>query len=472
MSEQNNDDHLYDAVPLEQRRGSLTMGLLWLTMVTCFPNVLAGFQWYKEGMNIQQVINGVLISCGIIMAYSIPACYLGAKTGLTYTVLSRSVFGSLGARLISVNVIWISVGWYALNAIFLADGIRGLFSMNVPQIWFAALMAILMAFNNFFGFSGVANFARFLAAPVLLLWVGIAFFKACGSCPTSVWVEPASISSGHALTIVSSFVIGIACWGNEPDYWRFGKKHWAFSIAPVLISLIIGQVIFPITGWMLARMTGLTDFAAATRLMNTYVFGGWSVVAAAVLAINYVAVNDSGLYASINAAENLKHFPRKVWVATLAILAAAATIMLFGYKQNFEVVAALSCIVLPCATMIMVAEEFIIKHICGRSEDLSVVVDFDDAPGLRWAAVGALSIGSIVATINAGFIPGTEQLSWGVPSLHGWIISMLSYMILRPLELKYAAQAICTKKQEAFSVPENQEEQLALATGGNSSDTN
>jgi purine-cytosine permease-like protein len=183
--------------------------------------------------------------------------------------------------------------------------------------------------------------------------------------------------------------------------------------------------------------------------MNTYVFGGWSIIAAAVLAINYVAVNDAGLYASINAAENLKSYPRKFWVGTLMLLAAVATVMLFGYKQNFEAVAALSCIVLPCATVIMVAEEFLIKRICGRSENLSVLVNYDEVPTLRWAAVTALFIGSVVATINSGFLPGTEQYSWGVPSLHGWIISLIAYLILRPLELKYCSDALCTNKQAA-----------------------
>lgn len=463
MSENSNDDHLLGAVPLSERRGSLTMGLLWLTMVTCFPNVLAGFQWFKEGMSLQQVIWGVLVSCLIIMAYSIPACYLGAKCGLTYTVLSRSVFGSWGARLISANVIWISIGWYALNAIFLADGIRGLFNFNVPQVWFAAAMAIIMAFNNFFGFSGVANFARFFAAPVLLFWVGYAFFKACLSCPASVWTEPAAISAGHSLTIVSSFVIGIACWGNEPDYWRFGKKSWFFSVIPVLVSLIVGQVLFPITGWMMARLTGITDFAAATRLMNDYVFGGLAIVSATVLFVNYVAVNDSGLYASINAAENLISIPRKFCVAILALSGAAATVMLFGYKHNFEVVAALSCIVLPCSTVIMVAEEFLVKKIWGQSEDLSVVVDYDKLPPIRWAAVSALTIGTIVATLNAGFLPGTERFSFGVPSLHGWIISFVLYILFRPLEFKYSSTAICTRKAEEQQPIEEPSEYAGIA---------
>jgi purine-cytosine permease-like protein len=458
MSESADDDHLYEAVPIEKRRGMVTMGLLWITMVTCFPNVLAGFQWYKEGMNIQQAIWGVIASCAIIMLYSIPACYLGAKCGLTYTVLSRSVFGSWGARLISINVIWISIGWYALNAIFLADGIRGLFNMNVPQMWFAAIMAILMAFNNFFGFSGVANFARFLAAPVIMLWVFGAFFKAMGSCPATVWVEPGTMTFGHSLTMVSAFVIGIACWGNEPDYWRFGKPKWGFPVIPLLVSLIIGQVIFPITGWMLARLTGVTDFAAATRLMNDYVFGGMAILSAAVLVINYVAVNDSGLYAAINAGENLKELPRKWWVGGLALLGAAATIGLFGYKQNFEAVAALSCIVLPCATVIMCAEAFLIKPMWGKAEDLSVVVDYDKLPAIRWAALAALTIGTVVATINSGFLPGTENLAFGVPSLHGWIISLVVYVLLRPLELKYSANALVTAKKT------NNEPELELAS--------
>lgn len=448
MSKTASEDHLHGAVPLSERRGSLTMGLLWITMVTCFPNVLAGFQWFSEGMSIRQVIAGVAVSAFIIMLYSIPACYLGSKNGLTYTVLCRSVFGSWGARLISLNVIFISVGWYALNAIFLADGIRGLgiLNLSVPQVWFAASLAIAMAINNFFGFSGVANFARFLAAPVLLVWVGLAFFKSCGQCPATVWAEPASISASQSLTIVSAFVIGISCWGNEPDYWRFGKPRWNFPLVPIAVSLLIGQVIFPITGWMMARLTGITDFASATRLLNDYIFGGIGAISATVLIINYVAVNDSGLYASINAAENLIKLPRQLWVAALASLATAATVMLFGYKQNFETVAAVSATCLPCATVIMATECFAIKRIWGRSEDLSQVVEYDKLPALRWAALVSLAAGCLTSFVFSGLLPGTDNLIGGVPSLQGWLVSLVFYVLLRPLELKYCANGICTSR--------------------------
>ncbi len=439
MKDPAEDDHLLESVPLEKRRGSLTMTLLWITMVTCFPNVLAGFRWHGQGMSISQVLGGVLISCGIVLLYCIPACYLGSKFGLTYTVLSRAVFGKWGARWITVNVIWISLGWYALNAIFLADGIRGLFDFGIPQIVLVAAMAILMAVNNFFGFSGVANFAKFLAAPVLLIWVFLAFGKSVAACPASVWTESSNVSPNFCMNMISSFVVGICCWGNEPDYWRFGKPKIGFAVPPLLVSLLVGMVIFPLTGWMMARLTGVSGIAAATRLMNDYVFGGLSIVSALVLTINYVAVNDCGLYATINATENLVKMPRKLCVMIMAILAACAAVALLGYTRNFEIVAALSSIVLPGATVVMVTEAFLIKKIWGQSEDLSLVMPYENLPAFKYAATISLFIGCVVAIFNAGFIKGTEHFASLVPALPGWVISMVLYLILRPFELKHVS---------------------------------
>lgn len=429
-------DYTNHPVPLTERRGGLIMGLLWITMVTVFPNVLVGFEWYKLGMNLHEVTVSLLTSCLIILVYSIPSCFLGSATGLTYSLLSRSIFGRWGSWFVSFNSIWVSTGWYALNAIFLAEGLRGLFSLNVPAMGFAAVLAVLMAFNNFFGFKGVANFAGYLAAPVLLIWVLFAFFKASVSCPATVLTETARMNPAHALTVVSSFVLGIACWGNEADYWRYGKAKWSASVLPLVVSLFLGQILFPITGWMMARLYGITDYAAATKLMNDYAFGGISIVSAAVLIISYVAVNDAGLYGAINAAQNLKELPRKHCVAALTVAGALTTIALFGYKQNFEAVAALSCIFLPCSTVIMMAEAFIISPLAGRRlEEMRVVPQFSELPNLKWPAVVSLTIGCALGTLTSGFIPGTSAWQMGIPPLQAWLTSLLVYTAWRVVEV-------------------------------------
>ena len=116
------------------RRGSLTMALLWITMSTGFTNVMAGFQWHKGGFNLTQVLQASLFSFLLIMAYGIPACYLGCKSGLTWAVLSRRIFGHWGSQLVSFNLIWVNIGWYALNAVYLGECFRGLFHWTVPIV--------------------------------------------------------------------------------------------------------------------------------------------------------------------------------------------------------------------------------------------------------------------------------------------------------------------------------------------------
>lgn len=417
------------------------MGLLWISMVTVFPNVLAGFEWYKLGMTLPQVIVSLIVSCVILMAYSIPACYLGSASGLTYSLLSRSVFGKWGSWFVSFNSIWVSTGWYALNAIFLSEGLRGLLSLNIDPLLFAAALAVLMAFNNFFGFKGVANFAKYLASPVLILWVVYAFGKSSLQCPHTALFSQGLISHSHALTVVSAFVLGIACWGNEADYWRYGKPRPLASLAPLTVALVLGQILFPITGWMLAKLYNVTEYAAATKLMNDYAFGGMSIISAIVLTISYVAVNDSGLYGAITAFQNLYKVPQKKLVAGLALAGTLSTIALFNYKHNFEAVAALSCIFLPCSTVIMMSEAFIIRRLSGQTmAEFSRVPQYSELPPLKWPATISLAVGCLAGTVTSGFIPGTEQYQIGVPPLQAWIVSLIIYTIWRALQCKAASQ--------------------------------
>lgn len=429
------EDHATGVVPLCERRGGLTMGLLWITMVTGFPTVLVGFEWYKAGLTLPQIMSAAFVSCLILLAYTAPAALLGAISGQTYGLLSRGVFGLWGSRLVSLNLVWIAIGWYGLTAFFLAESLIGLFHWSVPTAVLAAGLAVVMAVNNFFGFTGVANFARYLAAPVLIGWVVYTFARAALGCPASVWSEPHVVAIPQALTMVSSFVIGYGAWGNEADYWRYGKPGLLKTLIPLGVAIAIGQLIFPATGWMMARMTGVTDYSAAVELMNNYAFGGVPLIAAAVLTVAYVAVNDSCLYGIINALESVREMPRQFVVSGIALAGAATAFALSGYARAFESVASLSCIFLPCATVIMMAEHFILARAFGLRADFSRVPSPAELPPARLAAVVALCGGCLAGLITCGLIPGTEGLKVGVPSLQAWLLALGLYLPWRAIEI-------------------------------------
>lgn len=429
----NTDDHTTDIVPLSERRGPVTLGLLWITMVTGFPSVLAGFAWYQHGLTLSQVLICSMISLVILMAYCIPACHIGTVSGQTYALMSRMLFGRIGSLFISINVSWISLAWYGLAAVLLANGLKGVFPIPLDTMWLSVILAIIMSVNNLFGFSGVANFAGYLAAPVLIAWIGLTFFKAVTSTPASVFSIPDHVSFSHALALVSTLIIGNSAWGNESDYWRYAKPKLMYTIAPLVVSVAIGQIIFPMTGWMLARETGITDFETASGLMTRYAFGdmnGVALLAALVLVVTYWGLNDANLYASINGVANLKTFSRKKLTVALTIVGAMSAAFLSKDSRSLETVCSVSSDVLPCATVIACTEWLIaIKN--KKKPFFTRVPSFSELPAVRWSAIIAFTTGSCVGIATAGIIPGLESWQIGVSSLQAWITALVVYLMLR-----------------------------------------
>jgi purine-cytosine permease-like protein len=339
--------------------------------------------------------------------------------------------------------------WYAIDSVLCADALKGLFHINWPVPLFAACLSMLMAVNNFFGFQGVANFARYFAAPLLVLWVGYTFCKVVPTVPLDVLT--ASSVSGHApvsfmsaLTLVSSFVIGFAVWGNEPDYWRYSKPNKKFVVYSLIAALLVGEVIFPATGWMVARLSGITDYITATNYMNVYSFGGVALFAALVLIANYCAANDSNMYGMINALENLKRLPHKVAVIILAgaSSAFAAWLAQAGSSRSLESIASLNCVIIPVMTVIMIIEEFVIKPRFNLPDNRSVVVPMNELPAIRWPAFIASHLGLLVGICTAGVIPGLESLFVGVCSVQSWLVAAVAYYVMRVVEIKNDGAAV------------------------------
>jgi len=446
----------HEIISISSRRDPLTMGLLWITMVTCFPCVLQGFIWYKLGLNLLQVLVCTVISMGLMMVYALPSAHIGSSTGHSYGTLVKTVFGRTGKKLVAVNLLWMFVAWYGLSSLFLAEGLEGLFHIDLPLVWVAPALAVIMAFNNFWGFKGVANFARYFAAPMLIIWVGYTLFKTISLCPASIITEPGTCTFPVALTIVANFIIGICVWGNEADYWRHGKPTLGASAWPLAIAMLVGQVIFPTTGWLVGRMTGITDYSQATSYMNDYSFGGIALFGALVISASFFAANDSNLYGSTNALQQLVKLPHRIAVAILTVFGAAVAALLSGTgcAQALEKVASLNCVVMAMPTVFITVEFFLIRKFLSVETDLSRVPSDDELPGIRIPALVALIVGCIVGIGTSGVIPGTGALHFGICSLQGWFAGLAVYVPMRWWEhrMEVADRALLTESANLLDV--------------------
>jgi purine-cytosine permease-like protein len=368
--------------------------------------------------------------------YAVPAGHIGAVSGHTYSILSRAVFGRWGARLVSLNMILIFVIFYSVIALLMMDAFKGFFHPNIPDAVFLVGLVVAMSLNNFFGFSGVANFARFVAAPFLVAWIGYSFYLAITHCSPTVLSAVPHKSFSLAFTAISSFVLGFAVWGNESDYWRHSQPKVAFSLVPMTIALILGEVIFPVTGWMISQSTGISDFEKATTFMKDYSFGGMTLLAAIVVAAAYFAGNDANLYGIVNSVGGICKIPHKLAVAAITTIGALVALFFLslGAASSLEIAFMLNCFIVPVPTVIVLTEWFLQAKIFKQKPFFHTVPDFHLLPAVRIPAVTALILGTAVGLLTSNLIPGTSKLNVGIPILQCWLTSMIVYAGLRLAE--------------------------------------
>jgi hypothetical protein len=194
------------------------------------------------------------------------------------------------------------------------------------------------------------------------------------------------------------------------------------------------MVIFPITGYLLAHMTGITEYGAATSFMNEFSFGGLAILGAIILTASYTALNDSNLLGTLYAAESINYWKRKNLVLLLAILGAATAgwLSVAGAASAVEAIASINCIVIPTATIVILAEWFLTAKIFKR------VPIFDsrfrgerELPAVRWPAFIALVVGISAGLVTGGFIPWIQSMTIGIASINAWICAFITYAFLR-----------------------------------------
>ena len=427
------------ALPLSERRSALTMGLLWLTMVASFPAVLAGFEWYRQGITLPQLAFCAVISVVLLLLYSVPACELGARTGLGYCKLGRTVFGRWGGALLTVNLLWLFVAWYSLTAVLMAQAVLNLFHWHMPLFWLSIIFAFLMAFNNFFGFTGIANFARYMAAPILIAWVSFVLWKALHEPVPGALADLPHPGNLYALGLTSSFIIGFAVWGNEQDYWRYSKPGIWRSAIPLLLAIVIGQIIFPLAGWFIARASGSIDYSSTLTFMSNYCFGGIAIVGLLILTSDYFSTNDSSLFGGAVAVESLVSLDHNLSVAIFAVFGAggAALLSLIDMTQALSTLVSLNCVILPTPTIIMVTEWCLQEKVFRNNNLTQNKNDFKQPPAVHVPAIIALIAGLAVGIATAGLIPVLDFCHCGIAALNAWLTAIVIYIPLRIYEYNH-----------------------------------
>src|SRR4051812_45936289 len=340
-------DYSTTIVPLDRRRPMWHFMGLWTTFVAGFSYMALGFEIYDGGFSLAKTVLVTIVGYGIYVAYAHVGSFLGSRTGQTHSLLTRSVFGRVGSGIVSLFVLIAPLGWVGFQAGLLAQLWHGFYGWGHVEA-LTIILAVLMIFNNLFGFTGISVFARYLVTPVLILWCLYMVLKGVIADSGSLGGSP---SGSLPFWVAVAAVIGFSMWGNEPDFWRYGKPRFTWSLPTYAVSAVF-FLLFTMGGWMMAKLAGGT--ANAFNFSVHYSLFGVFFIAFIIATISQFAINDGNYYESVNAGQNLVGSTRN-WKRIYTCLIVAAGGGIAGYLVNYKFVAGwfdvavFLAITVPCA---------------------------------------------------------------------------------------------------------------------------
>ena len=425
-------------VPLSQRRSRFHFLSLWITLAAGFTYLFLGFQYHDAGYSLGKAVGAGAIGAIAYLIYALPAAYLGSTTGQTHALLTRSILGKVGSALVTIVLIGIAAGWTAFAFNLLATLYDGLFSWG-HIVLISVILAVVGITNNLFGFTGIAAFARYLVAPLMILWILYLVIKGLVDTPASVL---SSSTNSTTLPFLSGIgvAIGSVMWGNEPDTWRYGKPKFFWPMPPMLVAFAVGLVLFVAGGWMMGALSKQTqyDFGPAFKYTVEYSMFGVLALGAVIATILQFAINDGNYYEMVNAGQNAFGGVRgwKRWY-TCVLMAAIAAVFAWQFpnvENGFFTVSSWSAIALPCVTVVMVVDRFVLPRLLATRRPMAAIPTWRQAGLANWPGIVAVLVAVAFGAWGLDLFPGqAAPPSVGVPAVEAWVLAGLIYAGLAAL---------------------------------------
>lgn len=430
-------------VPLTERRSRYHFLSLWITLAAGFTYLFLGFQYQSAGYSLLAAVGAGAIGAVAYLIYALPAAYLGSTTGQTHALLTRSILGRVGSALVTVLLIGIAAGWTAFAFNLLATLYDGLFGWG-HIVLISVLLAIVGITNNVFGFTGIAAFARYLVAPLMILWVLYLVIKGLVQMPGAELAGSGKITMPFLAGI--GLAIGSVMWGNEPDTWRYGKPRFFWPALPMIVAFAVGLVLFVAGGWMMGTLSRTSDYGPAFRYTVEYSMFGVLALGAIVATVLQVAINDGNYYEMVNAGQNavggIRGWRRWYTCAIMAAIAAVFASLFPNAENGFFVVANWSAIVLPCVTVVMCVDRFVLPRLASVRRPMDGIPTWQAAGVANWPGIVAVLVAVAFGAWGLGLFPGQAAApSAGLPAVEAWALAGLIYAALAGLASRSANAA-------------------------------
>lgn len=348
--------------------------------------------------------------------------YIGAKTGRTSSVIAKTSFGSVQAKvLVGLTIFIVSLGWWALQTAVAGNAMSAMFGIDYETNWIGwaivtTIAGLLFALPSIIGY-GSMKWTDYLAVPSgLILIIGGIYL----ALKNTGWETITSWNPEPTMTIFAaiSLVIGVnvSQWVIASDYTRYAKPTWRDNwIIPSGI-VVIGFPLF-IVGAIMSVGVGDADIV---NVMMNLGFPVWGFLILWLATWTSQLVNNYSMGLALANVLNVDSSKGRA-ILTLIGTIIAIIVALMGILQYFEDFLYLTALLYPAIAGVMMGDFFFIRR-----------QQWEDIPGWNWMATIAVVAGVIVGYITQYVNP------MGLPAVQSLVISIAVYYVAMKIKKKVA----------------------------------
>jgi NCS1 family nucleobase:cation symporter-1 len=308
---------------------------LWLAANLTVAPFALGFLPITLGLSWRWTIAAIVIGNALGGIALGAAAAMGPPTGLPQMALALRVFGSLGGRVPALLNFLSTTGWYAVNTILAAFGIR----LLIPAVTFwqaAAVLVFVQAILAIYGHDLVHRFERVMSVVLGVVFAVLAVHVVLDGVRLGHYRGHAQADWAGFAIVVAAALSALGSWAPYgSDYSRYlpSESSCAATFAWAAIGGFIASVWLELLGAAVAVFAGSqTSDPVAAAHATLHSFGDLAVIAIVLGAVAANALN--GYSNSLSALALGIPLPRWTVAILMAVVGLVASVLSSGHFES------------------------------------------------------------------------------------------------------------------------------------------
>lgn len=401
-----------NTVPADQRKSWVSLSLVWAGIIFTVISLTTG-GGLVTGLTFKETLIASLAGTCVLGVIAILLSLQACRTGLTFALSTRYIFGESGAKVVSLLAPIANIGWFIIIAATFGHFVSLVIGCGpVGEAVCMIVSTLAVGVVALYGFKALTVISYISIPVIIVLCVYVAVYgvgQIGGFSQVLSYVPETRSSLSLAITaVIGTWISGVAT--GISNFTRFAKNARS-AVLTCVFGMVIAYLFMLICGALTCISLKNGDVPQVLVSMGLIVPG------IILMAANSFASNAGTLYnVTLNLA-NVLPFKREKMLVVI-VLGGAVLTLFKPYEIGFvfRILNLLGIIFTPLAG-IMVADFFVLNRM--RYPKL------EDTLFRKWNPYSWLSLALGIA--------GAALIPWGNQALNGLFISGIVYIVIMKL---------------------------------------